>query len=215
MNILEKNIPSLMISTKYAVNFVKNNFPENCKILDVGCGGGEFLTQLKNNNFSALSATDMDQYFDPSIDNIEFKKTNFCYEKLPWGDNTFDLITAWEVFEHLENPHFLINELERVLKPGGKLIVSMPNVFHIISRLVFLKTGDFPRWNWKNNHITVYSKSIFNKVFLKKLKLEEIKYFLPEFSYGIFNKFKNLWKYLPENMWTSHFIIYILKKPSL
>lgn len=213
MNILEKNIPSLMISTNYAVDFVKNNFLKESRILDVGCGGGEFLTQLKEAGFSTLSATDMDQYFDPSIGNIKFKKANFCYEKLPWPDNSFDLITAWEVFEHLENPHFITNEIERVLKPGGTLIISMPNVFHIISRLVFLKTGDFPRWNKKNNHITVYTKSIFEKMFLKKFELSEVRFFLPEFAYGIFRKMKSLWRYLPENIWTAHFIVYILKKP--
>lgn len=213
MNPLKKNIPSLMISTNYAVTFVKNNFPTKYKILDVGCGGGEFLVQLKKEGFSSLSATDMDQYFNPEEDGMEFKKVNFCYEKLPWEDNSFDLITAWEVFEHLENPHFIFHEITRVLKPGGTLIISMPNVFHIISRLVFLKTGDFPRWNKKNNHITVYTKSIFEKIFLKELKLKEIKYFLPEFAYSIFMKLKSLWKYLPENIWTAHFIIYVLQKP--
>lgn len=201
-----------MISTNYAVTFTKKNFPKKSAILDVGCGGGEFLTQLKKEGFSILSATDMDQYFDPSASNIEFKKTNFCYEKLPWGDNSFDVVTAWEVFEHLENPHFIAREIERILKPGGTLVISMPNVFHIISRLVFLKTGDFPRWNKKNNHITVYTRSIFEKIFLKKFELVETKYFLPEFAYGIFNKMKSLWQYLPENIWTSHFIIYVLHK---
>ena len=70
----------------------------------------------------------------------------------------------------------------------------MPNVFHIISRLVFLKTSDF-RDGIKNNHITVYTKSIFEKIFLKELRLKEVKYFLPEFAYSIFMKLKSLWKY--------------------
>ena len=214
MSLPEKNIPSLMISTNYAVNFIKNNFPTNSKILDVGCGGGEFLEQLKKEGFRSISATDMDQYFDPFVDSIDFKKANFCYEKLPWEDSSFDLITAWEVFEHLENPHFIADEIERVLKPGGTLVISMPNVFHIISRYVFLKTGDFPRWNKKNNHITVYTKSIFEKIFLKKFKLLETKFFLPEFAWRIFVKMKPLWKYLPENIWTAHFIIYVLRKPT-
>jgi 2-polyprenyl-3-methyl-5-hydroxy-6-metoxy-1,4-benzoquinol methylase len=210
-----KNTPSLMISTGYSANLVKNRFPVETKILDIGCGGGEFLEQLRKVGFSDLSAADIEQSNDLLKNGIDFQAVDFCYKELPWEKDTFDLITAWEVFEHLENPHFLIKELGRVLKPGGVIIISMPNVFHIISKLVFLKTGDFPRWNWKNNHITVYSKSIFNKIFLKNLHLEETKYFLPELAYGIFNKLKNMWKYLPENIWTAHFIIYILKKPLL
>lgn len=204
-----------MISTHYAATLVQSRFSTETKILDIGCGGGEFLMQLKEVGFSDLSGADIERYTDLSKNNIDFQSVDFCYEKLPWKDGTFDLITSWEVFEHLENPHFVIREIVRVLKPGGIVVISMPNVFHIISRLIFLKTGDFPRWNWKNNHITVYSKSIFNKVFLKDLTLKEAKYFLPEFAYGIFNKLKRFWKYLPENIWTSHFIVYVMEKPSL
>lgn len=48
-------------------------------------------------------------------------------ETLPFGDNTFDLIVSWAVFEHVADPDLYARELSRVLKPGGLLCAWTPN----------------------------------------------------------------------------------------
>lgn len=88
------------------------------------------------------------------------------------------------------------------------LIVSIPNPFHILSRLLFLKNSNMPRWTKKNNHITVFTKDILFKLF-KKYKLVKIEFFRGELTYGIFKKFDG--KY-PENEWFGHFMILIFQK---
>jgi len=66
---------------------------------------------------------------------------NLNSEKLPYPDASFDIITATEVVEHLENHRAVLRELHRVLKPGGWCILSTPNILNLNSRLRFLWFG--------------------------------------------------------------------------
>jgi len=99
-------------------------FP-NCKLLDVGCG----------THYTFLSAVKL--YINQGY-GIDFKvqalKTNKIIikqikieKKLPFEDNMFDVITMLAVLEHLEYSPLIIKEIERILKPGGKLILTVPS----------------------------------------------------------------------------------------
>ncbi|MBC7714915.1 MAG: class I SAM-dependent methyltransferase, partial [Rhizobacter sp.] len=45
---------------------------------------------------------------------------------LPFADNSFDVITCMDVIEHLENPEFVLREINRILKPGGRFLFHVP-----------------------------------------------------------------------------------------
>jgi len=67
-------------------------------------------------------------------------KVNLNKEKLPFKDNSFDTVIAGEVIEHVENPSFLLREINRVLEDNGKLIISTPHAgyyWEIIRNLFF------------------------------------------------------------------------------
>ena len=66
---------------------------------------------------------------------------NLNHEPLPYGDATFDVVTATEVIEHLEDFREVLREIYRVLKPGGVCILSTPNILNLNSRLRFLWFG--------------------------------------------------------------------------
>jgi SAM-dependent methyltransferase len=61
--------------------------------------------------------------------------------RLPYPDGSFDRVTCVEVFEHIEDQFALAREFFRVLKRGGRLILTTPNVLNINSRLRFLHSG--------------------------------------------------------------------------
>jgi len=60
---------------------------------------------------------------------IEIRPANVERDHLPHTDESFDLVVAMEIFEHLAlDPHFFLSEANRVLRPGGHLIITTPNV---------------------------------------------------------------------------------------
>src|SRR3990172_4251219 len=62
-------------------------------------------------------------------------------EFLPFRSRTFDAVNLVEVIEHIENQPRLIREICRVLKPGGRVLISTPNILNVFSRIRFLFTG--------------------------------------------------------------------------
>jgi SAM-dependent methyltransferase len=61
--------------------------------------------------------------------------------RLPYGDTTFDLVCSLEVVEHVEDQFAFVREAGRVLKPGGTLLLSTPNVLNMNSRWRYLHSG--------------------------------------------------------------------------
>lgn len=71
-------------------------------------------------------------------------------DPLPFPDNTFDIIVSNAVIEHLHGTHRnAIQECARVLKPGGILLISTPNLAYILKRIRFL-LGRSPNWDLKD-----------------------------------------------------------------
>lgn len=94
------------------------------KILDVGCGTGANLEMLAN--FGESEGVDV------SDDALEFcrlknlKATKGLAEKLPFADESFDVVTALDVVEHLDDDIAGLKEMHRVLKTGGKTLIFVP-----------------------------------------------------------------------------------------
>jgi SAM-dependent methyltransferase len=66
---------------------------------------------------------------------------NLNYEKLPYPDESFEIVTCTEVIEHLEHYRETLQEAYRVLKTGGTFVVSTPNILNLKSRIRFLFFG--------------------------------------------------------------------------
>ncbi|HNV23302.1 MAG TPA: methyltransferase domain-containing protein [Candidatus Omnitrophota bacterium] len=109
------------------------------KVLDIGCGNGDYSLSLKNLGFGVLAA-DMDVERFCYREEIPFQQCNVS-QKLPFSDALFDYIILAEVVEHLYNPLDVMKELNRVLKNGGKIVLSTPNILNLKSRMRFLIEG--------------------------------------------------------------------------
>lgn len=112
---------------------------EGRRVLDVSCKRGEILKALRERGF-AVQGTQFAEDA-PGVDGVPVDKGVNLLKGLPYPDASFDVVTLVEVIEHLENHRAALSELARVLKPGGILILTTPNVMRIKSRLHFFLTG--------------------------------------------------------------------------
>lgn len=108
--------------------------------LEIGPGGGRLITLFRERFGTETCACD---YTDAllklpgqTVDIVDLNQ-----QKLPYADNTFDVVTATEVVEHLERYREVLRDICRVVRPGGLCVLTTPNILNLNSRLRFLWFG--------------------------------------------------------------------------
>ena len=98
------------------------------QLLDVGCAYGFFLAAAERAGFTTwgvdISKHAIEQA--PRYTNAALAVVDIASESLPFGDGFFDVVTALDVLEHLENYNYALREIARVLRPGGLLAIHLP-----------------------------------------------------------------------------------------
>lgn len=113
--------------------------------VDVGTGAGGWARHLKKSGrFEKIIGIDLLDGREPDVKDLEFHTVNLAAQPLPLKDQSVNFLFAVEVLEHLENPRFFMREVYRVLKPGGKFIMSTPSCDSLTSRISFMIRGYFP-----------------------------------------------------------------------
>jgi len=137
------------ISLKRKLKLI-NSLPEgNKKLLDVGCGTGDFLQAAKTDNWN-ISGVEPDE----KARDIANKKTDNAVsgieQLLEFERQSFDVITLWHVLEHLPNLEEQVAILKSLLKPNGRLIIAVPNYKSHDAKFYkeFWAAYDVPRHLW-------------------------------------------------------------------
>jgi 2-polyprenyl-3-methyl-5-hydroxy-6-metoxy-1,4-benzoquinol methylase len=149
------------------------------RILDYGAGVGQFTRRLLAlQRFDAVSATDIMRAPADLSGQVDWIEQDLNVP-LPGRDDTFDVVVAPEVIEHLENPRFMIREIFRVLRPGGTAIVTTPNNESWRSLIALLVRGHFTEFGESGYpaHITALLRKDFTRIF------QEASFPAPEFHF--------------------------------
>ncbi len=106
------------------------------KLLEVGCGEGrgvETLLPLADSYLGLDKIVEVIDSLKVKYPGIEFRQAVIPpFEGI--DDNSFDTIVSFQVIEHIPNDQLFLREIFRMLKPGGKAIISTPNINHTLSR---------------------------------------------------------------------------------
>jgi SAM-dependent methyltransferase len=107
--------------------------PQGARVLDAGCGEGVLVSEYADR----LAIEGVDAHY--SSDRVHAGSVT----ALPYAPGVFDRALCLDVLEHLtfEEQPVALAELHRVLRPGGELLVSVPNLAHLQSRVHFLLQG--------------------------------------------------------------------------
>lgn len=108
------------------------------KLLDVPAGHGALAVRMRDLGYEVSACDLYPEIFEAS--GIEIRRGDLN-ARLPYEDGMFDQVVCVEGLEHIDNPQNAIREFARLLKPGGTLIVSVPNIMNIEERLKWLFTG--------------------------------------------------------------------------
>ena len=122
---------------KFVTNLI-GKLSKETKILDAGCGQGLLVEEFKRRGYDI---TGVDAFY--GSENV--RKENIL--KTGFEDDSFDVILCLDVIEHfpLNEQEYLVKELTRICKKGGKVIWSIPNLANLSSRILFLFSGNLLR----------------------------------------------------------------------
>jgi ubiquinone/menaquinone biosynthesis C-methylase UbiE len=122
------NAQNLVSRMRFALEMLEAGVPPGSKVLDVGCGAGQVVGELNRRGYEAWGVDISDAMVAYAHEHYQANRFRTAdIEQLPFADNTFDGILCLGVLEYLSRDEAALREMWRVLKPGGRAVITTPS----------------------------------------------------------------------------------------
>lgn len=121
-------------------------------VLDLASGSGALLARLHDNGFDDLHAIELAREVF-ALKDITPHYLNLNSDFALQMNRRFNVVTAIEIIEHLENPRHFLRQIRLLLEDRGFLLVSTPNISHWLGRIKFALTGDHRMFEASQYHL--------------------------------------------------------------
>jgi len=141
------------------------------RILDVGSGEGFFLSLCLANGWEVFGVEVNSELIKFTEEKFGIKVFKGTLEDARFPENHFDVVTFWNVLEHLSAPDTILRETYRILRPGGCILVRFPNAtFHVNCRRLFVNAYKFWKGIKRFHYSVIHSYSFSLSTISKYLK---------------------------------------------
>lgn len=150
-------------------------FIKRGSLLDIGCGSGSFLALMRGKGWD-VAGTEVSHLDLRAIAEQSGAKIyrNEEIESLP--EASLDVVTLWHVFEHLHKPQWYLKEVRRLLRPGGLLVIEVPNYASLPAR--------FGKGEWLQLEVPRHTMHLTERDIRRFL--EHAGFFVEQVRYGSF-----------------------------
>lgn len=145
--------PQRSLTFRKIISHLKNFAPDNGRLLDIGCSYGIFLkmaSRIWQEAYGVELSKEASRY---ARESLGLNVSCLDIQEADFPNGYFDIITAIEVIEHIEDPKDFITTVSRILKPGGILYLVTPDAQSFSARLM-----GYRWWSYRKMHLNYFSK---------------------------------------------------------
>lgn len=139
------------------------------KMLDIGCGEGYYVRDAIEEGIDAYGIDTSTHALENAVSEVKDRISFGSLTKIPFGDEEFDVMTAFDVIEHIhpKDTSNAVKEIDRVLKPNGIMIITTPST-------------NFGSWVFDLTHINVRPPRFWKLIF-EEYNLRVKMFYVPSF----------------------------------